>query len=126
MIDIDLIAEARNHVRIRRIKYEQFRKPVLTAKRPRQHLGTQRRAAHAAHHHVFETSTLNHVGKLDEFTGDADHLVGHRQPTERLADLFVTRVVSLPKRSILAPDAPRDARFFTFAKGIIQSVCEWT
>ena len=84
------------------------------AERLTQDFRAERRAAHAAEHEVFELAhAANAIGKRNQIIFDADHLVRHGEPTERILDDFLMRRV-FPKGCVLAPDTANDIAFVSF------------
>src|SRR6267143_1851423 len=105
MLNLNAVCKRGEHVGIRGIQYEQLRKTGLGPECLSQDFRTERRPSHAANHYVPETSPSNQIRKLNKFIGDCDHLIWRREPAQRVLNYLLIRVVCLPQRSILAPDA---------------------
>src|SRR5436853_3921425 len=81
---------------------------------------TKRRAAHAAKHHVLESArAANAISESNEVVFDADHSIGHGQPTERVFDDLLMCLIFFPERCVLMPDAAHDIALLSFLDGSI-------
>jgi hypothetical protein len=66
---------------------------------------------------VLETLLAQAVGEGDEFVLDADHLVGHVEPAERVPDDLLVLFFGLPECGFLTPDAAHHVALFGFPDG---------
>src|SRR2546421_392986 len=106
VLHVNLFAELGERVGVGRIQNEEFGVALLLAEGSAEDFGAERRAAHAAEHDGTEAAFVSYaVGEGDEVVFDADHLVGHCEPAQGVLDNLLMRLVRLPERRVLAPDA---------------------
>ena len=105
LVEVDRVLDRLDRARVGRVEHVQVERARDLAVGEAEHLGRERRAAHAAQHGVGVALAGHALGPLAQLGRGLEHVVGHGEPAEAVADLGPG---TAPERLVLAPHALGD------------------